>query len=71
VEAAQRSITSDGVRTDTQRLDLSHVVDQEINVLAQRRPNPISVTPVVDGIAGSPWQIRACCGGPRVRASDW
>ncbi len=56
VDDARRSTTSDGVRTDTQRLDLSHVVDQEINVLAQRRPNPISVTPVVDGIAGSPWQ---------------
>jgi hypothetical protein len=58
VDDARSSSSSEGVRTDTQRLDLSHVVDQEINVLAQRRPNPISVTPVVDGVAGAPWQNR-------------
>jgi hypothetical protein len=58
VDDARRDSTSDGVRTDIERLDLSRVVDQEINVQAQRRPNPISVTPVVDGIAGSPWQNR-------------
>ena len=70
VDDARRSSTSDGVRTDTQRVDLSHVVDQEINVLAQRRPNPISVTPVVDGVAGAPWQNRGLVkypAGSRVR----
>ncbi len=25
-------------------------------MLAQRKPNPMSVTPIVDGVAGSPWQ---------------
>ncbi len=56
VDDARRNTTSDGVQTDIQRLDLSRVVSQEINVLAQRRPNPISVTPIVDGVAGAPWQ---------------
>jgi hypothetical protein len=56
IDDARSSSTSDGIRTDTQRLDLRNVVDQEINVLAQRKPNPMSVTPIVDGVAGSPWQ---------------
>lgn len=58
VDDARRSSTSNGVRTDTQRLDLSHVVDQNINVLAERPANPISVTPVVEGVAGAPWKNR-------------
>ena len=70
IDDARRSSTTDGVRTDTQRLDLSHVVDQVINVLARRPPNPISVTPVIDGVAGSPWQNRGVLryvAGTRVR----
>ena len=58
IDDSRRNTTSDGVSTEIQRLDIDHVVSQEINVLAQRRPNPISVTPVVDGVAGSPWQNR-------------
>ena len=58
VDDARRSSTSNGVRTDSQRLDLSHVVEQNINVLAERPANPISVTPVVDGVAGLPWRNR-------------
>ena len=59
IDDARRTSTADGVTTDVQRLGIAHVVNQEINVLPQRPPNPISVTPVVDGVAGSPWQDRA------------
>lgn len=31
------------------------LVTQTVNVLPDRIPNPISVTPVVNGVAGSPW----------------
>ena len=70
VDDARRNTTTDGVQTDIQRLDLGRYVNQEINVLAQRRPNPISVTPVVDGVAGAPWQNRGVlryAPGSRVR----
>lgn len=58
VDDARRDSASDGVQTDIRHLNLSLVVNQEINVLAQRRPNPISVTTVVDGVAGAPRQDR-------------
>jgi hypothetical protein len=70
IDDAQRSSTSDGVRTETQRINLSNVVDQEINVLAQRQPNPISITPIVNGVAGSPWKNKSVlryAAGSRVR----
>lgn len=70
IDDAQRSSTSDGVRTETQRINLSNVVDQEINVLAQRQPNPISITPIVNGVAGSPWKNKSVLryvAGSRVR----
>ncbi len=44
------------VQTDIPRLHPSRIMNQGLSVLAQRRSNPIAVTPVVDGAAGDPWQ---------------
>lgn len=31
------------------------IITQTVNVLPKQIPNPISVTPVIDGVAGTPW----------------
>ena len=70
IDVARHFSEFDGVRSYFQRLPIDHVVNQEINVLDERLPNPISVTPVVDGVAGSPWQNKSVVryvAGSRVR----
>lgn len=70
VEASSSQTDRDGIREYVERLTLTNVVEQSVDVLDRLPANPISVSPVVKGVAGAPWQddsVVEYAAGTRVR----
>ena len=70
VEESSTQGTTNGIWEEVDRITLSHVVNQTINVLDRRPANPMSVTPVVRGKPGEPWEndsVVEYSAGSRVR----
>jgi hypothetical protein len=70
VEASSSQTDQNGIREYIERLTLSNVVEQTVEVLDRLPANPISVSPVVKGVVGTPWQddsVVDYAAGTRVR----
>jgi hypothetical protein len=70
VEAYSSQTDQNGIREYIERRTPSNVVEQTVDVLDRLPANPISVSPVVKGVAGTPWQddsVVDYAAGTRVR----
>lgn len=70
VEHSSSEVDIDGIREYVERITLSHVVEQSVEVLEALPRNPISVSPVVKGVAQMPWgedEVVEYSAGTRVR----